>query len=432
MKRTVALVVTLLIAVGAVPLLTKNKNFAWSRSFATFTPATEKKSVAEPTPTPRRPDDPQALIAFRNRLMSEQREGNQHGVYIEALNTHEPIAAWNERELFNPASVVKLATTLVALEKLGADYRFRTEFRATGEIDARTGALNGDLIMLSGSDPSFSIPDAQNVGDALRRSGVRRVNGSLVVVGPFTCNHNSQTDISAGVFRRQSRLALRDNTRFETDKSPYNAAKLLLAVESDTLLHILQQQNAHSVNSMADFLGDYIGGVRAVRDFLVEKAGLPDHEVFVMRASGLEINRLTPQGTARILRMLTEWLRARGYKLEDVMPVAGVDYSTLAGRFTEPEFAGSVIAKTGTLTETDDGAAALSGVAMTRKYGPVLFVIYDMAEGRSVRHLRQMQDEFLKNLMTELGGPAALASRLEPAPSESLQSRLILADKNPS
>lgn len=420
-RRKAALITVLLISISAIPLLTRSRNLAWSKNAIS---ATNSKAAAAPAPF-RRPADPQALIAFRNRLLSEQRDGQQHGVYIEALRSGEPVAAWNEQMLFNPASVLKLATSLVALDKLGADYRFRTEFRAAGEIDARTGTLNGDLILLSGGDPSFSITDARNVGDALRQLGLRRVNGSLVVVGSFTCNHNSQTDISAGVFRRQARLPFRDNPRFASDKTAFASAKPLLAIESDTLLHILREQNAHSVNAMADLLGEDIGGVSALKEFLTGKLGLPEHEVFILRASGLEINRLTPRGTVQILRALLDWLSRHGYKPEDVMPVAGADYSTLAGRFTEPEFTGSVIAKTGTLTETDSGAAALSGLAMTRKYGPLLFVIYNMAEGRGVHQLKREQDKFLKDLMAEFGGPLALATRPAPEQPYLLQSRLI-------
>lgn len=424
LKRIAAVTVVLTAGLSTALWLTKGGNFAQPKHLAAN--VGQLKPSAAPRPF-QRPADPQALIAFRDRLAAERRDFSQHGVYIESLTSGEPVAAWNERALFNPASVLKLATSLAALEKLGAEYRFRTEVRATGDVDARTGELNGDLILLSGGDPAFSIQDARNLGDSLRAMGVRRVNGALVVVGDFVCNHNSQTDISAGVLRRNARLSFRENTRFESDKAQYAQARPLVTVESDTLLHILQEQNAHSVNAMADMLGTYIGGAPALKDFLVNKVGLDDKEVFIMRPSGLEINRLTPQGTVKIVRALVEWLRAHGYKPEDVMPVAGVDYSTLAGRFREPEFTGSVIAKTGTLTETDSGAAALAGVLATRKFGPLLFVIYDMAEGRSVHQLRRRQDEFLKKLMEELGGPAPLAARTERTAPPALESRIIPA-----
>lgn len=422
-KKITAVFVVLIVGLSTALWLTKGGNFARTKNNSGD--AKEKKILQQAKPEYKMPADPQALIEFKKRLAAEQRDGTQHGVYIEALDTGEPLAAWNERALFNPASVLKLATSLAALDKLGTQYRFRTEFRTTGEIDSKTGELNGDLILVSGGDPSFSIQDARGAGDSLRKLGIGRVKGALVVVGSFTCNHNSQTDISAGVFRRNAGISFQENTRYESDKAVYKESKPLLAVESDTLLHILSEQNAHSVNAMADALGEYIGGAAALKEFLTEKIGLDEREVFIMRPSGLEINRLTPQGTVKILRSLVEWLQARGYRPEDVMPVAGVDYSTLAGRFTEPEFAGSVVAKTGTLTETDSGAAALAGILATRKYGRLLFVVYDMAEGRSVHHLRRMQDEFLKKFMNEMGGPTVIAHRTEKMPPTPLVSRLL-------
>ena len=367
------------------------------------------RSDAEASPSA----EPLSLTEFKQRLLDAGRELNQHGVYIETLDTAQPIAAFNADLRFNPASVTKLATSLAALDKLGAQYRFHTELRTNGTIDARTGELQGDLILVSGGDPAFSIQNAREVGDELRRRGIRRVSGSLVIVGAFSCNHNSQTDVSAGVFRRQARLPIHDATRYVSSAASTSAGQLLLTIESDTLIHILQQQNAHSVNSMADLLGNVIGGPEAVRKFLVERLNLPESDVYFTHASGLDVNRLTPRATVQLLRALVQYLAEQGYTPEAVMPVAGVDASTLRDRFEDDEFAGSVVAKTGTLHDTDGGVAALAGIAYTRAHGPLLFAIYDMAESRNVTRLRRMQDEFLKNLIQELGGPLPLPLHAE-------------------
>jgi D-alanyl-D-alanine carboxypeptidase/D-alanyl-D-alanine-endopeptidase (penicillin-binding protein 4) len=364
----------------------------------------------------------QALAEFKRRLLSDGRELREHGIYIETLDGAEPIAALNEDAYFNPASVIKLATSLVALEKLGAHYRFRTELRAAGEVDARSGEWQGDLILAS-NDPSFSIQNARDVGDRLRHLGIRRVSGSLVVNGAFTCNHNSQTGVSAGVFRRHIRVPIRGVTRYENRPVQALPGRVLLALESEPLIRILQEQNAYSVNSMADVLGQALGGPEAIKEYLVKKLQLPPNTIHLTHASGLEINRLTPRATARVLRALARYLSKQGASLEAIMPVAGMDPGTLLDRFAEDEFLGSVIAKTGTLYGTDGGVAALAGVALTRKRGPVLFVIYDMAEGRNVLRLRRMQDEFLKDLIRELGGPAPLPVRLEDKAAESAISR---------
>ncbi len=389
-------------------------------------PANPAGSVAVNYPTGRNPE-PRALDEFLQRLQIERRNPGQHGIYVEELSNGQAIAALNESAMFNPASVIKLATTLAALETFGPGHRFRTEFRVTGEFNSRTGELNGDLVLFSGGDPSFSIQDARQAGDALRRMGIRRVNGSLVVVGDFTCNENSQTDISAGVFRRQSRLVFRGQTRYENRHANYDHAQTILVVESDSLLNIARYLNAHSVNAMADMLANHVGGASGVQRFLIERVGVPGHLVYVSHGSGLEVNRLTPVDTVKILRVMMDRLSSYGLRIESVMPVAGLDFGTLAGRFSEPQFAGSVVAKTGTLHSTDDGVAALAGAMNTRSCGVLLFAVYNMAEGRRVLHLRRVQDDFLKRLMTECGGAMPMANRPDSEIAFRPQSRLLAA-----
>jgi serine-type D-Ala-D-Ala carboxypeptidase/endopeptidase (penicillin-binding protein 4) len=378
-------------------------------------------------PAKEQPVELSSVTKFKQRLVAEGRDLKMHGVYIETLDTREPLVAYNEGALFNPASVMKIVTSIAALDKLGANYRFRTEFRAQGEINPKTGELKGDLLVVSGSDPAFSLKDANNAGATLRKLGIQRVTGNLVVSGSFTCNENTQTDVSAGVLRRNLGLTIRGTTELVNYRRDELPGQVLLTVESDALLHLLQEQNARSVNAMADAIGEFIGGAEAVRKFLLNRVGLKEEEVYISRASGLEINRLTAWGTAKMMRGVFDWLSANGYKPEDLLPIAGIDPSTVAGRFTEPEFAGSVVAKTGTLHETDNGAANLAGIAYTKSKGPILFVIYDMAEGRNVIHLRGVQDEFLKNLMNELGGPNPIHQRTNVVARDVAAGRIVLA-----
>lgn len=368
-----------------------------------------------------------AMDEYRYRLQSDGRNLSLHGVYVERWDSGQPLAQLNENAVFNPASVVKLATTLAALDRLGPNHRFRTEFHANGQFNPQTGELAGDLVLVSGRDPSFSIRDAQQVGDAIRRLGIRRVTGDLIVAGDFVCNENSRTDVSAGVFRRQAKIAINGQTRYTNHAAEYQRAPLLLTIESDSLVKIARYLNAHSSNAMADMLATHVGGPAGVRSFLVARLGLPYEATFISHGSGLDVNRLTPRDTVRVLRALME--RLYGYQLrpEAVLPIAGIDSGTLAGRFAETEFAGSVLAKTGTLHDTDDGVAALAGVMNTRSCGPLLFTVYDMAEGRQVLRLRRVQDDLLKGLIIECGGATPIAYRNESDTLFRPQSRLLMA-----
>lgn len=422
MKKIIALLTLVFTSCAQLPV----RDARMTVGFASSKPSA--KSTNELSDKPKAPYvAPRALTDFTNALTAEGRDWRQHGVYIETLEGGEPVAMLNEDTAFNPASVIKLATTLAALNKLGPNHRFHTDILANGEINEKAGELNGDLILFSGRDPSFSIPDAKQAGEALRKFGVRRVNGSLVVIGEFNCNHNSQTDISAGVFERNSGIVFRDPIKYE-DANSQPRGRLLVTVESDTLLRIAQYQNAHSVNSMAEMLARHIGGPEAVKSFLINQAGLSPNTIQISTGSGLSVNRMSPRDTVKMLRTMVGWLNKYGLKADAVMGLGGIDPGTMRARFTESEFAGSVVAKTGTLTSTDSGVAALAGVMHTRNRGTLLFAVYDNAQYRRVFHLRKVQDEFLKNLMNEMGGPAPEKERSLTSNGDRLQSRMILAE----
>lgn len=78
-----------------------------------------------------------------------------------------------------PASTMKLVTTMVSLERLGPAFRGRTELRSAGSIDK--GVLRGNLILKGGADADFSGEDLENMLRALHYQGIRRIEGDLVL-----------------------------------------------------------------------------------------------------------------------------------------------------------------------------------------------------------------------------------------------------------
>ncbi|MGI9504556.1 MAG: D-alanyl-D-alanine carboxypeptidase/D-alanyl-D-alanine endopeptidase, partial [Geminicoccaceae bacterium] len=78
-----------------------------------------------------------------------------------------------------PASSAKLATAVVALQRLGPDHRFKTELRITGPIE--DGVLKGDLILKGGGDPVLDLPDLLPLIDALARQPVRQIDGRFLI-----------------------------------------------------------------------------------------------------------------------------------------------------------------------------------------------------------------------------------------------------------
>jgi D-alanyl-D-alanine carboxypeptidase len=168
------------------------------------------------------------------------------------------------------------------------------------------------------------------------------------------------------------------------------------------LRDILWIQNAHSINEIADRLGSVLGGAEALRQFLIDVAQTPPDEISISRPSGLEYNRITARATVNMLRVLYGWLGQQQMKMQDIMPVAGIDEGTLAWRFRDVDCRGGVIGKTGTNPSKDGGVSSLAGIAYTRDHGPVIYAILN-SHGRIVAY-RRWQDEFLKSLIAESGG----------------------------
>lgn len=86
----------------------------------------------------------------------------------------------NALTMLPPASTQKVYTGTTALLVLGADFRFRTEVRATGPV-LPDGTVNGDLVLVGGGDPSLVGDDLQRLAFEVADAGIRRVGGWLYV-----------------------------------------------------------------------------------------------------------------------------------------------------------------------------------------------------------------------------------------------------------
>jgi serine-type D-Ala-D-Ala carboxypeptidase/endopeptidase (penicillin-binding protein 4) len=338
------------------------------------------------------------------------------GVLVESLEGDKVLAELNADVPFNPASVMKLATSFMALDHLGPDYRFQTGIYGQCPVDAAQKTLRGDLFLASDGNPVFRPADARNLSRLLARRGLRRVEGDLVVVGPFSLGAGITPSKSAArmrLFLNQSGIRIAGETRLLAARSVELASKVhFLTHTSERLRSILWTQNAFSVNQIADRLGDGMGGPAAIRQFLIEAAGLEPGDVYVARPSGLEHNRMTARAAVKMMRALFGWLARHQMQVQEVMPVAGRDEGTLHRRLRGAECQGAIVGKTGTNPSKDGGVSALAGMAFTRNYGPLLYAIFN-THG-SVAAYRRWQDGFLRNLMAESGGVGQyLAPRLD-------------------
>jgi D-alanyl-D-alanine carboxypeptidase/D-alanyl-D-alanine-endopeptidase (penicillin-binding protein 4) len=79
----------------------------------------------------------------------------------------------------NPASVMKLVTTYAALDLLGADFTWDTQFLTDGVVDQ--GALRGNLYVRGSGDPKLVLERLTAAFMALQDKGVRVILGDMVL-----------------------------------------------------------------------------------------------------------------------------------------------------------------------------------------------------------------------------------------------------------
>lgn len=122
---------------------------------------------------------------------------NAHwGILIVDPVSGDTLYSRNAGKLFMPASNMKLVTGAVALEELGADYRYSTLFAtprgAQGERRFMPGdsVLAGDLVIVGSGNPTTSDQMRGNamlpllaIADSLAARGIRRIEGRLVSAG---------------------------------------------------------------------------------------------------------------------------------------------------------------------------------------------------------------------------------------------------------
>ncbi len=105
----------------------------------------------------------------------------QSAISIEIVKTNagEALLGLNTRVPRNPASVLKLVTTLAALELLGPTYQWQTRYMIDGKVVGNT--LQGNLIMVGGGDPFLTVDRFWSHALAIRERGIEHIQGNLII-----------------------------------------------------------------------------------------------------------------------------------------------------------------------------------------------------------------------------------------------------------
>ncbi len=105
------------------------------------------------------------------------------GLWVQPNGQTEPRHIHQEQRTFNPASVLKLVTTLAALDYFGPAHTFQTEILIDGPI--QNGVLDGSLYIRGGGDPTLTTERTSALLRALRARGLQTIRGDLILDGQY-------------------------------------------------------------------------------------------------------------------------------------------------------------------------------------------------------------------------------------------------------
>ena len=104
---------------------------------------------------------------------------DSYGFLVQEAQSGATVLDINSATPLNPASTMKLLTTLAALEQLGPAFNWHTNLYALGPV--HDGTLAGDLLVRGGGDPYLLEDQVRNMLKALQRQGITRISGDLVL-----------------------------------------------------------------------------------------------------------------------------------------------------------------------------------------------------------------------------------------------------------
>ena len=104
---------------------------------------------------------------------------NAASIYVREVGKIEPLVAHRSATPMNPASTMKIVTTLVGLDVLKPNYTWQTTFSATSKIDG--GVLQGPLYLRGSGDPKFFAEHLQAAVKSLRDRGIRVIAGDILL-----------------------------------------------------------------------------------------------------------------------------------------------------------------------------------------------------------------------------------------------------------
>ncbi|MDA3876517.1 MAG: D-alanyl-D-alanine carboxypeptidase/D-alanyl-D-alanine-endopeptidase [Halothiobacillus sp.] len=101
------------------------------------------------------------------------------GIWVQAVDSKKPLITHLPDDLFNPASVMKLVTSVAALDILGTNFQWPT--RVYADALPVNGVIHGNVYIKGSGDPWFRSEDLWDLMRQLNNLGVREITGKLIL-----------------------------------------------------------------------------------------------------------------------------------------------------------------------------------------------------------------------------------------------------------
>ncbi|MFI9652423.1 D-alanyl-D-alanine carboxypeptidase/D-alanyl-D-alanine endopeptidase [Guyparkeria halopsychrophila] len=156
-------------------------------------------------------------------LAAQKLDANHFGLWVQAVDSDTPLINHQGDRLFNPASVMKLVTTVAALDVLGPTFKWKTEFLA--DSVPVNGVIAGDLYIKGYGDPWFRSEDLWDAVRRLHELGVKEIRGDVVLddsyFAPITADPGDFDNRPDRVYNALPNALLLDNRAVRISITPH-------------------------------------------------------------------------------------------------------------------------------------------------------------------------------------------------------------------
>lgn len=346
-----------------------------------------------------------ALCSRLEAFAAKPRPEGKFAFHVYDLTADKPVYGCNDTLALPSASCMKLLSGIAGLRLLGTDYHYWSAIFSRGAV-GDGGTLRGDIAFRAGLDPQLMAADLDDFAKAVRRKGIRSIDGKLIVELAVTEPVRSEEhwypwDLAFskyGLFYKgQDRVlkALKSSFRGNGIAVADSQIVVVRIPRGFTCLHVsrrriddvIKRMWKNSSNTQATAMLYTIGmkinpkgdpvtvGVDYLHRFMTDTLGLSSASLCIHDGCGLcTHNRLSPAALTAILRYgyRHEGIRA---SLERNLSVSGQD-GTLAREMCGPLLRGKIRAKTGTLSHPY-GISSLAGLCQGSNGHALAFAIMD-------------------------------------------------------